>query len=189
METNYELNHMWFTADLHINNALVVSTFNRPVSQQEHDQWIIDRINEKVAEDDVLYIVGKVSTQHVPSVPMLSKINCKNIHLISAIEDSKGFASINDSTFKTVTPLKELNLTEMVPPVDIIMCAYPLATWPRKKNGSIQIHGGTKSDIEITGYSIDCGVDSNNFYPISLEEVLKKVEFIKERAKEAKTGM
>lgn len=59
----------------------------------------------------------------------------------------------------------------------LVACHYAMRVWPRSHYGSIQVYGHTHGRLEGLGRQLDVGVDSNNFYPISLEyvkEVTKK---------------
>lgn len=57
---------------------------------------------------------------------------------------------------------------------------YPMLSWPRSHYGSIQLHGhmhGSADDNMRNRQNnillYDVGVDANNFYPVSIEEILE----------------
>ena len=50
---------MWFTADLHLGDTNILHDVDRPFdSVEEMNRKVIDAINECVAVDDRLYILG-----------------------------------------------------------------------------------------------------------------------------------
>lgn len=50
---------MWFTADLHLGDTNILHDMDRPFdSVEEMNRKVIDAINECVAVDDRLYILG-----------------------------------------------------------------------------------------------------------------------------------
>ena len=57
---------MWFTADLHLGDTNILHDMDRPFdSVEEMNRKVIDAINECVAADDRLYILG-VFTYRLP---------------------------------------------------------------------------------------------------------------------------
>ena len=61
MRQDEEAKHIFFTADLHLLHPKIVDICNRPTTINEHDEWVIDRINSVVGKKDELYILGDVS--------------------------------------------------------------------------------------------------------------------------------
>jgi calcineurin-like phosphoesterase family protein len=65
----------------------------------------------------------------------------------------------------------------------IVLFHYPVQTWDCKHHGSIHLYGHIHSNIGdhpmdyIIPNSYNVGVDVNNFEPISLEEVLIKLNY------------
>lgn len=50
---------MWFTADLHLGDTNILHEMDRPFdSVEEMNRKVIDAVNECVAADDRLYILG-----------------------------------------------------------------------------------------------------------------------------------
>ena len=76
---------MWFTADLHLGDTNILHDMDRPFgSVEEMNRKVIDAINECVAADDRLYILGDF-TYRLPlaeAVRLRERIECKNATLI-----------------------------------------------------------------------------------------------------------
>lgn len=81
---------MWFTADLHLGDTNILHDMDRPFdSVEEMNRKVIDAINECVAADDRLYILGDF-TYRLPlaeAVRLRERIECKNVTLIRGNHD------------------------------------------------------------------------------------------------------
>ena len=56
---------------------------------------------------------------------------------------------------------------------------YPMLSWPKKNNGSIQLHGhihareGDNLQNKVDGIKrYDVGVDANGYCPVSVQEII-----------------
>ena len=81
---------MWFTADLHLGDTNILHDMDRPFdSVEEMNRKVIDAINECVAVDDRLYILGDF-TYRLPlaeAVRLRERIECQNVTLIRGNHD------------------------------------------------------------------------------------------------------
>ena len=58
---------MWFTADLHLGDTNILHDMDRPFgSVEEMNRKVIDAVNECVAADDRLYILGRLYLSFAP---------------------------------------------------------------------------------------------------------------------------
>jgi calcineurin-like phosphoesterase family protein len=75
-------------------------------------------------------------------------------------------------------------LFEMRPPIfkvevegqQIINCHYLMTVWPRSHYGSWHVYAHVHGHLSGIGKTHDAGVDNNNFYPTSFEELKKKMK-------------
>lgn len=61
----------------------------------------------------------------------------------------------------------------------IVLCHYCMTTWPRSHWGSIQLFGHSHGRLikdEVGAHQMDVGVDTNNFFPYSLDEIVKELK-------------
>ncbi len=58
------------------------------------------------------------------------------------------------------------------------ICAghYAAYSWPRSHYNSYYLYGHHHGSLELPNKSMDIGVDTNNYYPYSLEEVVKVLD-------------
>lgn len=183
MRKDENIKKIWFTADLHLMHENVLKYTNRNFSSiKEHDDYIINSINERVGKKDELYILGDVSvTNKKRTENLLHKIN-GNKYLILGNHDG----SIKNSTlFESIDQIKVFSFKSPSYNVSIFLCHYPLVTWSGKPNGRMHLHGHThgRFDNTINGLSFDIGLDSpwTNFRPLNLEEVLNHFDKIKNK--------
>ena len=175
MRSDDDIKRIFFTADLwlHFLHKKIVDICSRPTTIEEHDEWLLDRINSKVTKHDTLYILGDVSMGNkVNTEKILQRINGNKI-LILGNHD----ANIEKSTyFGEIKQIKNFTFNSpSYPNIHIVLCHYPIASWERKVHGSFMLHGHTHARFQNTGLSFDVGVDAQNYYPISLEEVFDKM--------------
>lgn len=105
--------------------------------------------------------------------PLLAKIKCKHKFLILGNHDKN---LENSTSFVNISQIKNFTFNSPnYPNIHIVLCHYPIASWDRKVHGAFHLYGHTHNRFQNTGLSFDCGVDAQNYYPISLEEVFDKM--------------
>jgi calcineurin-like phosphoesterase family protein len=169
------MNQLFFTSDHHFGHANIIRFCNRPFeSVEEMDEVLIQRWNEKVQPDDLVYHLGDfglTSKEHLASI--LDRLN-GTIHLIagnhegSAMQHRRRFQWIKDFyELKVKDPEKENGVQR------IILFHYAMRTWRGARRGNWHLYGhshGNLPDLEDQ-LSFDIGVDCHDFYPLSYEEV------------------
>lgn len=173
MRNDKEVDKIWFSSDLHFLHPKIIDICNRPTTIEEHDEWLLDRINSKVKKNDTFYMLGDVSLgSKEKTEKILDKMNGNKI-LILGNHDK----NIEHSTrFKEIKQMKNFNFhSESHKNIHIILCHYPLATWDRIMYGSYHLFGHCHGRMNGIGNSFDIGVDCNDWYPLSLREVLIKL--------------
>ena len=86
---------MWFTADLHLGDTNILHDMDRPFdSVEEMNRKVIDAINECVAADDRLYILGDFTYR----LPMAEAVRLCELAISRNIADKKdeGFEARRD---------------------------------------------------------------------------------------------
>ena len=169
---------LFFTADPHYyhkNLAIIHRGFN---SVEEMNELMIDNHNKKVAKYDHIYILGDFSFGTVEqTLGILNRLN-GNKFLIIGNHDEKMLKSKEIvSKFGLVKDYYKLRYNGL----KIILSHYPFCKWDCSHYGSLMFHGHIhkeKLDIEIKNlYNV--GVDVNCYEPVSLEEILEKINYKK----------
>lgn len=182
-----------FTSDLHLGHANIILTCGRNLegcgenlaTVEEMNDFLVRKWNEKVKEDDIVYILGDLSYRSSISVKTYLKQLKGRKHLIVGNHDfqwQKNIANINDY-FESVSDMKVIRLGEKL----ITLCHYPLLEWNGSRRAKNQqtsiswlIHGHIHNSRDnVFEYirdnlpcALNCGVDINGFEPVTFEELL-----------------
>ena len=157
----------FFTADEHYGHENIIKFCNRPFkSVEEMDADIIERHNDVVSSNDIVVHVGDFT---------LSK---KNI-AIEYLKKLKGNHTFLRGSHDRWLPKSAPYLwQEKIDGQIIVACHYAMRVWPKSHYNSWQIYGHSHGKLEPQGKQWDVGVDINNFYPVSFDQL---VEIMKAR--------
>lgn len=161
------MNDIFFTSDTHFGHANIIKYCGRPFTTvEEMDETIIERWNSRVKPKDVVYHLGDFMLCNKKYDHFLNRLNGKVI-LIRGNHDHHfknnnfyGFAEVHDMLF----------LDKLTP--QFFICHYAMRVWPNRHRGSINLYGHSHGMLLFQENSWDVGVDNNDFYPLSVEEIL-----------------
>lgn len=159
---------VWFTSDLHFGHRNIITYCNRPwPTVEEMDARLIVNWNSKVQPTDTIYVIGDFSL-HFKTEKLENKLIQLNgfKHLIRGNHDNRK-ASNQAEGWLSVNELLDANIDGH----KVRMIHYKLDDW---RGPRILLHGHSHSKNPKTGLcSYDVGVDANNYFPVTLEELLK----------------
>ena len=175
---------MWFTADLHLGDTNILHDMDRPfASVVEMNRKVIDAINECVAADDRLYILGDF-TYRLPmaeAVNLRERIACQNVTLIRGNHDGDWEDPDAPHIWDDVCDYLEI-APGYAKGHRLVLSHYPMLSWPGKARGAIMLHGHIHSrgdrtntrnrDRERPVYRYDVGLDANGYKPVSRDQIL-----------------
>jgi len=150
---------------------------------QENDETIIENWNSVVKNKDIVYFLGDFAfARNSEDVEKIIKRLNGTIYLILGNHDKKPVKAASGFAWKRDYACIYIGKQK------IVLSHYAHRVWDCKHYGSYHLYGhshGTLPDDEGS-YSIDIGVDSHNFTPISYEQVReimskKKVDLRKGR--------
>ena len=164
---------IFFTADQHLGHRGIISMQNRPFdSIEEMNRTILTNYNAVVHKDDTVYILGDVCHHMTADAAneIIQKMNGKKF-LISGNHDKK----YDPSLFEDVRDFMTVSLNGRY----FALMHYPMLSWPKKNSGSIQLHGHIHARMDYNEqnrkegiFRYDVGVDANNFYPVSVKQII-----------------
>lgn len=182
--------NFWFTSDSHANHKNLVrgtSVWDNKEkcrdfdTIEEHDEILIQNINNVVRQNDILWHCGDVAMGGYDNVYKFRKrLICKTIHLLlgnhdNAIRNNKiiqtdgGYINIQN-LFTTVDKL----LFKKINGQDMVLCHFPLRSWENGSKGSWMIHGHTHGTLSKYKdfKQLDVGIDNHpEFRPHAFEEI------------------
>lgn len=161
------MNNIWFTADTHYGHRNIIDYCNRPFSTtQEMNEAMITNWNSVVRPNDDIYHLGDFAFGIVENY--LNLLNGR-IHLIIGSHDKGTWQCRN--MFRDYIPLLETNIDNQ----SIVLCHYAMRSWHKSHYNSWHLYGHHHGRLKPYGKSFDCGVDTNNFFPYSWEQVKQKM--------------
>lgn len=165
---------IYFTSDLHLGHSGIISMQNRPFSTvEEMNRVIITNFNSVVRKNDTVYILGDIchNMKIEDANELINKMNGKKILLLGN-HDKK----YDESLFNEICDFKTASLNGIY----FALMHYPMLLWPKKNSGSIQLHGHihARESYNIQNrdegiFRYDVGVDANNFYPVSVKQIIE----------------
>ncbi len=182
----------YFTADTHFGHTNILEYCKRPFATiEEHDEALIANINAIVKEGDILYHLGDFAFTHVWSktadkdrtdtgktiANYREQINCRNIILIVGNHDPH-YKDLSPKPellehFSQVHIMQRIRVSFNDERQSIVLAHYAMRTWANSHHGAWHLYGhshGTLPD-DPHARSLDCGVDSHDFKPWTLEQI------------------
>lgn len=164
----------FFTADTHFGHFNIIKYTNRPFSDiDEMDDEIIWRWNSTVNPTDTVYHLGDFTLKgYEEFVWYVEKLH-GNIKIVPGSHDHSWLAQFKPTPrVEILPPLYSLEYSRAGDyPKVIVLCHYALKTWDRSHYGSWHLFGHSHGKLKGEFNSLDVGVDQQNFYPVSLEEL------------------
>jgi len=175
---------IFFTSDTHINHKNIcqgVTSWTGDLNRtrdfddlEKMNSTIIDNINRRVGQDDILVHLGDFSFgghQHIPE--FRQRIICQNIVFVLGNHDEHIQKNTGNyqSLFLSVQHYLELEVNGS----KFVLSHFPIASWNNMSKGSMHLHGHVHFNKTMKlgpGKMLDVGVDGNDFTPYSLREVI-----------------
>ena len=150
----------FFTSDEHYGHFNILKYSKRSFETiEEMDQTLIDNHNSVVSKNDIVVHAGDFTLKKKEEAgKYVRQLNGQHIFLVGSHDYWLGqkHPSIWQKT---------------IDGIQIVVCHYAMRTWPRSHYGSFHLYGHSHGRLSPYGKSWDCGVDNNNYYPISFEQV------------------
>ena len=153
----------FFTADEHHGHNNIIKHLERPFKNiKEMEEELIKRHNEVVTKRDTVIHSGDFCIRNKQyTQAIIKRLNGTHVFL-------KG----NHDYWlerKAIT-IWERNIDKNY----IVVCHYCMRTWPKSHYGSWQLFGHSHGKLkDYFPTQMDIGVDTNNYYPYSFEEIKK----------------
>lgn len=157
----------FFTADEHFGHAKIIKYCNRPFSSvEEMNETIITNHNEVVTGRDIVIHAGDfcwARTYNEAYVKYISKLK-GNHHFIKGSHD------------RWLPESAKFIWRKVIDKRFIFVCHYAMRTWERSHYNTWQLYGHSHGQLDPLPSQMDVGVDTNNFYPYSWDDIKKALE-------------
>lgn len=159
----------FFTGDEHFFHRKVIKYNNRPFEDVwEMHEGIINKHNEVVKNSDRVIHLGDFT---------LLKNSSEIFNIIKRLNGDHTFLQGSHDVW--LKDKKHIQIWEKkIDDYYVVCCHYSMRVWPRSHYNSWQLYGHSHGRLEPVGKQWDVGVDNNNFYPVSFDQL---VEIMKNR--------
>lgn len=185
---------IFFTSDTHYGHKNVLNFCKRPYKDiKSMNEGLIENWNKIVNHNDIVFVLGDfVWFSDSRTIARISnKLNGKHIYIICGNHDKlSGFKRIDESRIHVLSDISVIYLSFFGNNriYEIICSHYPLMTWAHREKGAINLFGHIHSgpDVDNTtdfdlplwkGFQYDVGVDNNEYFPIEIRDIFKKLKY------------
>lgn len=166
--TKGRVENWWFTSDEHYGHDNVIKYNNRPFHcTMEMDSILISNHNNLVGKNDVTIHVGDFTlSKNLEYVfGIIKQLNGKHVF----VEGS------HDVWMRKIDPMfvNQIYFRKFGKKARIAVCHYKMESWPCSHYDSLHVHGHHHGKYLPDNRRMDVGVDTNNFKPYHLDEILK----------------
>ena len=168
----------YYIADTHFGHDNIRKLSNRPFNSiKEMDDVIIDNWNNRVTNNDDVYILGDFSYKSNDPISYLKQLNGHK-HLIVGNHDTALLKKTDyKKYFVEIVDMKMVNDNG----TQIVLCHYPLVEWNGYYRDILHFYGHVHNTFhnETTQYAArmknayNVGVDILGFTPRTLNEILE----------------
>jgi len=187
------MKNVYFTSDTHYGHKNIVrGTSEWEVNEggqrtrdfdtmEEHNETLVKGINALVKEDDELWHLGDWSFGGHANIKVFrDQLNCKNINLVFGNHDQniEPYGSVYRKCFSSVQYVKQLSFkidsmkSGKYGKTNIFLSHYSHQVWDKHHHGALHLFGHSHGTLKGMGKSMDVGVDTNNYYPYHLDEII-----------------
>lgn len=177
---------IFFTGDQHFGHENIIKFCNRSFNDVgEMDQALIRSWNEMVRPSDTVFHLGDLTLGDAGVARgYIKELNGKIYVLSNPWHHDKrwlGETYFTRSGYQVeyLPPVISIEIPELGEgkhPLSIMLCHYPMAEWDRKHHKGWHLHAHSHGNHHAEGYIMDVGVDATNGKPISLRQVVERME-------------
>jgi len=161
---------IWFSADYHLSHKNILKYTGRPFEDiQEMDTILTKNLEQKISNGDVLYYLGDLTFNEQKAKSFLEKLKNIEIHFIIGNHDRTDVIRIAKEYCESVSYIKDIEIEGQA----ITLCHYAMRVWNKSHYNAWQLYGHSHGKLSPVGKQYDVGVDNNDFYPISFNNLMK----------------
>ena len=164
---------IFYTSDLHFGGRRVISVCHRPFqSPEDMTEGLISRWNDRVREDDDVFIVGDLFTENVEPDAILSRLRGHKYLILGNNEDCWLHKADLRRHFGCILP--SADITDGGRSVSLCHIPPPAFGGEYLVYGHIHNYPGLpiRRVMAELGNAFNAGVDVNDYEPVTLDEMI-----------------
>jgi calcineurin-like phosphoesterase family protein len=168
---------IFFTADTHFGHANIIKYCGRPFqTKEQHDEALISNWNSVVSPKDHVYHLGDVGFGSSDDLyRVLQKLKGK-IYLIRGNHDGPAINGLAQQRFQFIKDIHVIKTQHKGRKIEIFLSHYAHRTWLKSNHGTFHLFGHSHGNMPPHGLSFDVGVDCWNFTPVSMDQIVQKMD-------------
>lgn len=183
---------IYYISDLHFGHRNVIGMDGRPFETiEEMDETLIRLWNERVTDEDDVYIVGDFAYRNGNTASWYLRQLKGRKHLVIGNHDR---LTIQDpKALKYFVSVEKMNQG-----VDndrmVSLCHFPVAEWNGKRHGGYHVHGHLHNRRdEVADFmsrydrALNAGCMINGYRPVTLDELMENNRRFRQEAEKEKT--
>lgn len=170
----------FFTSDHHFGHSKIIEYCNRPFKNKTNmDIIMIQKWNSVVGPHDIVYHLGDFTLGDIATLRTYISMLNGVIKIIPGghdrwVNEYHTVGIIWSDSSRSISLLKPLETVKINKKI-FVLCHYAMKVWDRSHYGSYHLFGHSHGNLVGEKNSMDVGVDTNDFYPYSLEQVVEKL--------------
>jgi calcineurin-like phosphoesterase family protein len=188
------MKNVFFTSDEHYGHQNIIKLCNRPFSSlDEMTEALIERHNSVVTNfTDRVYHAGDMFWRRfgvIAARTVMARLNGQHFYVKGNHEELIEESTSLRNDFQWIEARAHI-IEPGGPRAGIVLDHYAGRVWNGSHHGSWQLYGHTHNELAEESYLLSCdvGVDSWNYYPVSIDQLSFKME-AKRPAFEARRAM
>lgn len=170
--------NIFFTSDEHFDHDNIIKFCNRPFANtEEMQEKLIENHNSIVKKGDYVYHLGDMfwkTLTPTKAMNIMYRLNGRHQYIWGNHDKVLHQNASLREMFVSFDDIVNLRLNGYP---NIVLCHYAMKVWNGSHRGAWHLYGHTHATLpEDETLSFDVGVDAQNFYPISLEDVKLKMD-------------
>lgn len=133
------------------------------------DEVIINNWNKYIKKNDIVWHLGDFAWRN--AAHYARSVNGR-INLILGNHDYKKLNIKDRNIFNSIQDIHEFKCNN----ISITLSHFAMRVWNKSHFNSYHLYGHSHGTLPGQGKSFDCGVDTNNYKPYSLYDILSKME-------------
>lgn len=168
----------YYIADPHFGHANIIRSCERPFATvSEMDRALIENWNARVRADDHVWVVGDLCYKSERPASWYLERLAGHKHLVVGNHDAHWMREVDaDAWFESVEQLAMIRDGEC----QVVLCHYPMMTWPGDGRGSYLVYGHIHNDhpkwfwplLRSYERALNACVEVNGYAPITLPELV-----------------